>query len=183
MQLCGPHTYQIAWGSSKETPKVVKSANGKPQFSNPVTCKSKPKLYVVSHHCRPIYVGTTTDSITKRLNGGFKANPKTSHGYRGYLWKNLREAAIHIWMLTPEGPDFDSMNADPSMTRWEGNCQQRENIVVETVEAEVVLLIHQEYLQWPEYQTEIHFHQSQDPHKKAARDIIKQYKESSCPTA
>ena len=169
MKICGPNTYHLTFTEDKIT-KVDNDELGK--FRAPVTQGRSPKLYVISHGQRPIYVGTTTDSIKKRLNGGFKANPRTSHGYRGYLWKYLREAAIHIWMLTLEEKDFHSMNTDPSMERWKGNCQQQKNIVVETVEAEVVLQIHNEYSQWPKYQSEIHFHQSQDSHRKAAEKIV-----------
>ena len=49
---------------------------------------------------------------------------------------------------------------------------------IETVEAEVVFLIRQEYGQWPEHQTEIHFHKSNDIHRKAAEDIINFYRKA-----
>ena len=53
MKLSKPYTYQIAW-KNVGTPKVVKSDNGKLQFSAPVTRKKTPKLYVISHGGKPI---------------------------------------------------------------------------------------------------------------------------------
>lgn len=46
---------------------------------------------------------------------------------------------------------------------------------LETVEAEVVFLIRQEYGQWPEHQTEIHFHRSSAEHRKLARMVVAYY--------
>lgn len=45
---------------------------------------------------------------------------------------------------------------------------------IETVEAEVVFLIRQAG-QWPEFQTEIHFHPSNEGHREAARRILGHY--------
>ncbi len=46
---------------------------------------------------------------------------------------------------------------------------------IETVEAEVVFLIRQRTDQWPKYQTEIHFHQSNNAHRAAAQAILNHY--------
>ena len=43
---------------------------------------------------------------------------------------------------------------------------------IETVEAEVIFLIRQEYGQWPEHQTEIHFHPSRASHRIVAQRIL-----------
>jgi hypothetical protein len=47
---------------------------------------------------------------------------------------------------------------------------------LETIEAEVVFLYRQESGQWPQAQTEIHFHPSDIIHRDCARQIIKQLK-------
>ena len=48
---------------------------------------------------------------------------------------------------------------------------QRDCLDVETVEAEVVFLIRSAG-QWPEFQTEIHFHRSEPIHREIAARII-----------
>ena len=45
---------------------------------------------------------------------------------------------------------------------------------IETVEAEVVYLIRSAG-QWPEFQTEIHFHPSTPVHRKVAEEIMQHY--------
>ena len=58
------------------------------------------------------------------------------------------------------------------------NCKD----VEKTVEAEVTFLIRKLFGQWPKYQTEIHFHQSDDEHRNAAKMIVDKYRSASCPT-
>ncbi len=43
---------------------------------------------------------------------------------------------------------------------------------LECVEAEVVFLARQKFKQWPEFQTEIHFHRSRQFHRDAADRIL-----------
>ena len=111
------------------------------------------KVYVVSVNQTPVYVGATTQAIKVRLNQGLKAK-------YGYKWKDLGRATISVWML--EGADKMDM---------------------ETVEGEVVFLIRQQCDKWPEYQNEIHFHESCDAHRAAARKIFNQLWETVCQTA
>ena len=54
---------------------------------------------------------------------------------------------------------------------------QRDCLDVETVEAEVVFLIRSAG-QWPEFQTEIHFHRSEPIHREIAARIISHYRAS-----
>lgn len=177
-----PHAYQIAWRSSGEIPKVVKSDNGKLHFSNPVTLASRPKLYVISDEGKPIYVGKTTDPIATRLRNGFNPSPRYPYGY---LWRHyLNEARIDIWILTLYEQDIADMEEDPSMKRAISNNNEKriEEIVIETLEAEVVFLFRQNNGQWPEYQSEIHFHQAQDAIRRKAWEIVSHYRSASCPT-
>ena len=180
MRLSKPHTYQITW-RREETPKVVKSDNDKLHFSNPVTLESTPKLYVISDRGKPIYVGKTTGPIAARLSEGFK--PAGHNGYKGYLWRHyLKKATINIWILTLDGRDTAELEEDPIMKlAIKGDNKKRtkkriEEIIIETLEAEIVLLIQRKWGQWPEYQSEIHFHQSQDTHRDAARKIVNHYR-------
>ena len=182
MKLSERHRYKIAWESSERAPKVIESCNRKLHFSKPVTDKSNLKLYVVSHNGRPIYVGRTTDPIAERLRLGFTA--KGEKGYSGYLWRYyLCQATIDIWMLTLEDEDFETMKCDPSMISAADNIERKREILVETLEAEVVLQIRNRYGHWPKYQSEIHFHQSQGIHQRKAQEIVNCFQEPKCPIA
>ena len=157
MPLSGPFTYQIKFTPNGIT--EVKSPNEDRRFSGNASLPV-PKLYVVSDGKKPIYVGQTRQTIGDRMRSGFQSDG--SHGYHGYAWRhNSSTATIDVWVQ--EGKEDSA---------W-----------IETVEAEVVFLIRQEHDQWPEYQTEIHFHQSGPAHRAVARKIIDHYRQSSCPTA
>ncbi|WP_246401118.1 hypothetical protein [Rhizobium hidalgonense] len=81
---------------------------------------------------------------------GWKAAGKT--GYYGYQWRHSgAEAKLHIWAHE------DAVN--------------RSHLDMETVEAEVVFLIRQAG-QWPLFQTEIHFHPSNEMHRQIAAQIF-----------
>ena len=137
---------------------------------------------MVSHDRRPIYVGKTTDPIARRLREGF--NPADHNGYKGYLWRHyVKEATIDIWTLTLDCQDTAELKEDPSMKqaikrgdKKRDDKKRIEEIIIETVEAEVVLLIQQKHGQWPKYQSEIHFHQSQRTHREAAEKIVHHYR-------
>lgn len=145
-----PFTYRINF-DSKELISVEDCYGTPTNFTHPVTGNSS-KLYVISDHGKPIYVGRTTRPIRDRLRDGF--NPNGKHGYHGYAWRhNLCHATIDIWILEEPDEKF-----------------------AETVEAEVVYLIRQEYGQWPEHQTEIHFHISEATHREMARIIVNHYR-------
>jgi len=116
-------------------------------FRKPVTDKGVFKLYVVKHQSKVIYVGVTSQGIRTRLRQGLKA--KGEHGYHGYQWKNLSEVDLLVWCF-PEEPF------------------ERERM--ESIEAELVYLVRSHTGQWPEYQTEIHFHRLSEEEKRVARD-------------
>ena len=149
MPVVGPSIYQITF-----TPDKITQVVGLDERINFRGRDAEPgaKLYVVSDGNRPVYVGSTRQEIRKRLYRGFQASD--GRGGKGYPWRHhLKQATISIWRAEgEEGPDW-----------------------IETVEAEVVFLIRQEYGQWPEHQIEIHFHPSQDDHRRAAREIVAHY--------
>lgn len=88
--------------------------------------------------------------MSVRLRGGLKADG--AHGYHGYSWgKKNQEICLDVWYLDGE----DIRPAD-----------------LETIEAEVVFLYRQESGQWPQEQTEIHFHPSANIHRECARQVV-----------
>src|SRR5207248_1938012 len=127
---------------------------GTPRFSGSST-SHRPKLYVVSIAETPIYVGVTKQPVRSRLRLGWNANGRG--GYHGYAWRReLSQAFLDVWCHN------DPHTVNPL-------------IDMETVEAEVVFLIRSAG-QWPQYQTEIHFHQSKPEHRNVAKTILKRYR-------
>jgi hypothetical protein len=70
-----------------------------------------------------------------------------------YRWHQQRDLDLDIWYLD---------DAPANTARTELEC----------IEAEVVFLTRQRFRQWPEFQTEIHFHLSQKFHRDAAKRIF-----------
>src|SRR5262249_45104738 len=98
-----------------------------------------------------IHVGITRQPMRTRFRLGFTATGE--NGYHGYAWRhNFKEAVLDIWCHE----DAPLKNSDRDM---------------ETVEAEVVFLARLAG-QWPEGQTEIHFHLSTTEHRKNCRNYL-----------
>ncbi len=154
IQLSGPEKYFIKFTPEEITD--IASDDGTTEFS-PRVRKSGPKIYVVHESQTPVYVGQTTSSIAARLSKGSKQDPSKNHGYSGHQWRrSLCQANIDIWILQFE---------DKSTAKRD----------LETIEAEVVFLLRQRG-QWPRYQTEIHFHQSNALHRQTSEQIVDQYR-------
>ena len=150
MKIEGPDRYQLTFTA---TEFVVLGANGTNQFSGMAT-SNLPKLYIASIDEAPIYVGLTKQSIRNRLRLGW--NPRLKTGYHGYAWRHGNTAAnLDVWC------HVDAVN--------------RNERDIETVEAEVVFLIRTAG-QWPQFQTEIHFHPSLPVHRQVAAAIAAHYK-------
>ena len=149
MKLSNPQKYELELLGSGTY--KVKGKNGEEQFSVPASSKATPKLYVVND-CEVIhYVGITRQSMATRLRQGF--NAKGKHGYSGYKWKNLSgKLVLSIWVLENIEPDEAYRD-------------------LETIEAEIVFLCRLHSNQWPESQHEIHFHKSEEFHRKCAQQI------------
>ena len=146
MRIVGPERYQLTFDS---TTYAIVCGKGTPKFSGLAT-QRKPKIYVVSVNGKLIYVGITRQSMRARFRLGFKAKGKS--GYHGYAWRHKPEPAVlDIWCHE----DAPAVKADLDM---------------ETVEAEVAFLARSAG-QWPEGQTEIHFHPSNDEHRELAKSI------------
>lgn len=142
--------YKLSFDQNNFTVLCPRGTN---KFSGLATSKL-PKLYLISSEGKPIYVGITKQSVRNRLRLGWKATG--ANGYHGYAWRRkLLAADLDLWC-----------HRDPP--------EQRPCLDVETIEAEVVYLIRQAG-QWPLFQTEIHFHASNDEHRQWASTIIETY--------
>lgn len=149
MRIVGPESYALSFDS--ESFQLEESLSG--------SARSKlPKLYIVSVDRVPIYVGITKQPIRNRLRSGWKADGK--NGYYGYAWRHhINQAQIDLWFDESDSTDRSLLN-------------------LETIEAEVVFLIRKAG-QWPEHQTEIHFHPSSEGHREIAARIMGHYRSSN----
>lgn len=152
MKLNGPDKYHL---TITDRAARVRAPDGTPHFVAPATVRGKPKLYVASKAGVLLYVGVTSQPMAVRLRGGLTADG--THGYHGYAWGREDHAIrLDIWYL--EGDDTNRTD-------------------LEAIEAEVVFLYRHESDQWPQAQTEIHFHQSDITHRECARQIVEALKE------
>ncbi len=151
MRLDGPYSYTI---NLQDRNYSVLSRDGEPHFTNPATSR-RPKLYLLFKDSVFIYVGVTKQSLGTRIRIGMQANGK--HGYHGYAWKSLiGNLTIEVWCLDA-GRECDLSKE------------------LETIEANVVHLFRTSSGQWPSHQTEIHFHESSDFHRSAARQVLEKH--------
>ncbi|MGO7756863.1 hypothetical protein ACC761_06290 [Rhizobium ruizarguesonis] len=150
MQIIGPERYSLTYTPTAFT---VLCNQGTSRFSG-IAVDPMPKLYIASVGGKPIYVGITKQKMQNRLSYGWKAAGK--HGYHGYAWRHSGEAAeLDVW--------------------GHADAIDRNERDIETVEAEVVHLIRVQG-QWPAFQTEIHFYQSNEVHRRVAAEILAHYK-------
>lgn len=153
MKISGPDRYQLEFDANAFT---VLCSKGTARFSG-IATSSKPKLYIASVEEWPIYVGVTKQSMRSRLRIGWSADG--TGGYHGYAWRKKMSAAfLDVWCHE------DAPSEKPCLD-------------METVEAEVVFLIRC-IGQWPLYQTEIHFHPSNERHRTVAKEIMARYQSS-----
>jgi Uri superfamily endonuclease len=148
MRLDGPYSYIISLNNGAYS---VSSEKGEPHFTDPATSR-KPKLYLLFRDSVFIYIGVTKQPLGTRIRMGMQADGK--HGYHGYAWKSLKgQLSLKVWCLEAEK-----------------ECDVSKEL--ETIEAEVVHLFRTVSGQWPSCQTEIHFHESEDFHRSAARQVL-----------
>jgi len=156
VRLEGPFSYKISIVPEGRGSFTVADHQGVSKFGPPLTSKL-PKLYIVTvegQHA-PVYVGITRQSMRTRLRFGWTADG--SSGYHGYRWRrNYSEVLLDVWC------DLGSDHPDQMLD-------------IEIVEAELVFLIRQVCGQWPSDQTEIHFHESEERHRRLATQILGHY--------
>ena len=98
----------------------------------------------------PVYVGITRRPMSARLRAGWTA--KVKGAYYGYAMRHhLTAATLFVW--------YADRDDGAKTTRY-----------LETVEAEVAYLIRKNG-QWPRFQTEIHFYESNADHRNLAGSI------------
>jgi hypothetical protein len=147
MKISGPDKYEL---KIEDNNFIVVDNENLDKFSEKSSSKI-PKLYIASYHGVPIYVGITKQPIRNRLRYGFKASGKG--GYHGYAWaKGLKKVNFYVW--------------------YDEDDSKRKCLDIETIEAELVYMIRRKYGQWPKYQTEIHFHASNNHHRGIAKRIF-----------
>ena len=156
MNLVGPERFKVTYTPEKPT---ILCGRGTNKFSGHMT-SGKPKLYIFSRDGKPIYVGATVQKMASRLNLGWKA--KGVGGYHGYRFRHEgTEVNLDVWVDTDE---VQKTSAD-----------LRSGSDIETVEAEIVYLLRHRTGQWPAFQTEIHFYQSDGTHREAAEKVMSFY--------
>lgn len=150
--LEGPVSFELEVGKSSY---AVLNSSGTFLGSS---ARAGPKLYVVVSNGSPIYVGVTRQSLARRFRLGWKADG--SSGYYGYAFRHkMTRATVDVWTLSRHyGTD------------------RRATLAIETIEAEVVFLLRKRSGQWPQYQTEIHFHASDTRHREAASAVLSRYR-------
>jgi hypothetical protein len=115
--------------------------------------KAVPKIYILKYKEKIIYVGITKMPLSNRFRYGLSASGLG--GYHGYAWKQLAARKesdpinLYIYLFGSE--------------EW-----------TEAIEAEIVYLIRYKTGNWPEHQTEIHFHQTTKAEKSMAEKIYKE---------
>ena len=113
-----------------------------------------PKIYILSLNKGKtrelIYVGITNQPLNIRFIQGLTAVGK--NGYHGYHWKELANKD-------------ESKIIDLFVYKFDNKER------TESIEAEIVYLIRNKTGKWPEYQTEIHFHQANDKEILIAKQI------------
>lgn len=124
-----------------------------PRFAPPATSKKTWKLYTIWKNKKLQYVGITRTRMSQRLNIGLKADGK--RGYHGYKLEP-GEYALDVWIAE------DVPSDDKEALRE-----------LESVESEVAFLWRYSTGQWPVAQNEVHFHESDDVHRKLAALIVR----------
>lgn len=151
MNIVGPERYELTYD---EHSFAVHCKDNTPKFSG-IAASKMPKLYIASINDVPVYVGITKRRMSERLRYGW--NVTGQHGYHGYVWRRTgTNAVLHVW-----GDEDQAL--------------ERDHLDLETVEAEIVYLIRVNG-QWPQFQTEIHFHPSTPEHRKAAEGIFSMFR-------
>ena len=150
MKLVSPERYVLTCPSRRF---AIREALQGLSFTGKAASRG-PKLYVIGDHKSPVYVGITRQPIASRLRYGWSADG--THGYHGYAWRKcFKTITLDVWYL--------DQSSTKRAIHW-----------LETVEAEVVFLLRKRG-QWPAFQTEIHFHPSDNSHRLAAAGVLAVY--------
>lgn len=158
MTYTGPHTYTLFIHGPKNKRRIShKTQNGKAtNFTKPLTTNKLPKVYLITQGNEVLYVGYASQSVGLRLGQGFRG----IGNYHGYKWRHENEVQLHVFVF------------NQPLT---GNRDEDANYIlhVEAIEAELVYLVHHQTGQWPLYQNEIHFNNTnRETTLKVAAEIL-----------
>lgn len=148
MNYSGPYRHKLILSGSEENRAIasILKEGKQVRFTAPLTKSKVPKIYVIKIAGEVVYIGYTSQSVTSRLNYGLKANGK--NGYYGYQWKDKTdevELLVFVFERTLTGDE----NHDKPIIA-----------LVEAIEAELVYKFRENNGEWPKYQNEIHFNNS-----------------------
>lgn len=143
-----PHRYALILQETQSVHKtmLILEDDKTRRFFTQLTKNKVPKIYVIKIKGEVVYIGYTSQSITTRLNSGLKAKGK--NGYHGYKWKNVTDEMELLVFV------FESILT--------GIKEQDKELImfVEAIEAELVYQFRSQTGNWPKFQNEIHFNNS-----------------------
>jgi hypothetical protein len=148
MNYSGPYRHKLILAGSEENRAIAAILKDGKQvhFSSPLTKNKVPKIYVIKIDGEVVYIGFTSQSVTSRLNYGLKANGK--NGYYGYQWRNKTDEVELLVFV------FDKLLTGNK------DLDKKDREFVEAIEAELVYQFRSQNGEWPKYQNEIHFNNS-----------------------
>lgn len=148
------YKFKLWLDGTPETRSIVrKKLDGKQtKFKAPITTRGIPKIYILKVKERIVYIGYTSQSISSRFNGGFRA--KGENGYYGYQWKRYNRLDLTVFCFPP----FSKVEEE----------REKEEKFAQAVEAELVYRVRKSTGEWPECQNEIHFFNNNKAKKVAA---------------
>ncbi|MDM1402195.1 hypothetical protein HX033_16110 [Myroides odoratimimus] len=143
-----PHRYALMLEETQSAHKtmLILEDDKTIRFSPQLTKNKVPKIYVIKIKGEVVYIGYTSQSIRTRLNSGLKANGL--NGYHGYKWKNeMNEIELLVFV-------FENVLT--------GIKEQDKELImfIEAIEAELVYQFRSQTGNWPKFQNEIHFNNS-----------------------
>lgn len=102
MEYSGPYHYSLFLSGTEQERFIEKKVQDGvvTNFKRPVTKDKTPKIYVLKHKGKIVYVGYASQSIGKRLGQGVRA--KGLNGYYGYKWKQVSEVELLVFIFNKE---------------------------------------------------------------------------------
>jgi len=162
MEYSGPYIYSLELSGAKNGRYIsAKLYEGQlSNFQKPVTKNKTPKVYILKHEGKIVYVGYASQSIGTRLGQGVRNFGKKY----GYKWSILDEVELYIIVFDKElkGSERGKRNdADLPFIEF-----------AEAVEAELVYLVKEKTGFWPAFQNEIHFNNEDNEKVKIVAEEI-----------
>ena len=158
----GTYKYEIELRKVKKDQVTITAILGDGeacQFDPALRATGTPKIYIIQHEERIIYIGYASQPLRTRLRYGLNPGKRMlKNGYHGYKWKELDKVTVSVWLFDP----FSKFQTEDK--------RKAHRLYVEAIEAELVFLFRQKTKRWPDFQHEIHFNNEQS--KKVKRKSI-----------